>query len=134
MTTEAPITHFRKFRDMNCKDGFSHDLWKQFAEMGFTGILVPEAQGGLGLGHIEAGIVLEEIGRNLSPSPFLSTSVAAVAALKAADKAHARSLVPRHHRGRDGDRPRHRRRRQAPARGDRDEGRALRQWLQADRP
>jgi alkylation response protein AidB-like acyl-CoA dehydrogenase len=87
MKTEAPVTHFRKYRDMECKDGFSHDLWKQFAEMGFTGILIPEAEGGLGMGHIEAGIVLEEIGRNLSPSPFLSTSVAAVEALKAADKA-----------------------------------------------
>ncbi len=87
MATEAPPAHFRKYRDMNCKDGFSHDLWKQFAEMGFTGILIPEADGGMGMGHVEAGIVLEEIGRNLSPSPFLSTSVAAVEALKAADKA-----------------------------------------------
>jgi alkylation response protein AidB-like acyl-CoA dehydrogenase len=87
MKTEAPTAHFRKFRDMNCKDGFSHDLWKQFAEMGFTGILVPEDQGGLGLGHVEAGIVLEEMGRNLSPSPFLTTSVAGVEALKAADAA-----------------------------------------------
>ncbi len=87
MKTEAPTTHFRKYRDMECKDGFSHDLWKQFAEMGFAGILIPESDGGMGMGHIEAGIVLEEIGRNLSPSPFLSTSVAAVTALKHADKA-----------------------------------------------
>jgi len=84
---EAPTTHFRKFRDMGCKDGFSHALWKQFAEMGFTGMLIPEADGGLGMGHVEAGVVLEEIGRNLTPSPFLTTSVAAVTALKAADKA-----------------------------------------------
>jgi alkylation response protein AidB-like acyl-CoA dehydrogenase len=54
--------------------------------MGFTGILIPEEEGGLGLGHIEAGIVLEEIGRNLSPSPFLTTSVSAVEALKSAGK------------------------------------------------
>jgi alkylation response protein AidB-like acyl-CoA dehydrogenase len=87
MASEAPVAHFREFRDKDCKDGFSHALWKQFAEMGFTGILIAEADGGLGLGHVEAGIVLEEIGRNLSPSPFLSTSVAAVEALKAADKA-----------------------------------------------
>ncbi len=87
MKSETPVAHFRKFRDMECKDGFSHDLWKQFAEMGFTGILIPEAEGGLGMGHIEAGIVLEEIGRNLSPSPFLSTAIGAVEALKAADKA-----------------------------------------------
>jgi alkylation response protein AidB-like acyl-CoA dehydrogenase len=87
MKSEAPVAHLRKYRDMNCKDGFGHALWKQFAEMGFTGILIPEDDGGLGMGHIEAGIVLEEIGRNLTPSPFLSTSVVAVEALKAADKA-----------------------------------------------
>jgi alkylation response protein AidB-like acyl-CoA dehydrogenase len=72
----------RKYRDMGCKDGFGHALWKQFGEMGFTGILIGEADGGMGLGHVEAGIVLEEIGRNLSPSPFLITAVAVVEALK----------------------------------------------------
>ena len=80
----APAAHFREFRDMQCKDGFSHGLWKQFSEMGFTGLLIPEEEGGLGLGHIEAGIILEQVGRNLSPSPFLTTSVAGVEALKAA--------------------------------------------------
>jgi len=49
--------------------------------MGFTGILIGEDDGGLGLGHVEAGVVLEEIGRNLSPSPFLTTAVAGVSAL-----------------------------------------------------
>jgi alkylation response protein AidB-like acyl-CoA dehydrogenase len=94
MLAEAPVAHLRKYRDMDCKDGFSHDLWKQFAEMGFTGILIPEADGGMGMGHIEAGIVLEEIGRNLSPSPFLTTSVVAVEALKMADKAMRERWFP----------------------------------------
>jgi len=71
-----------RHRDMNCKDGFGHALWREFGELGFTGILVDEADGGLGLGPVEAGIVLEEIGRNLTPSPFLITAVAAVEALK----------------------------------------------------
>ena len=79
---QAPVRHLRELRDSANPDGFSRDLWKQFAEMGFTGILIGEDQGGLGLGHVEAGVVLEEIGRNLSPSPFLSTAVAAVEALK----------------------------------------------------
>lgn len=78
----APVSHLRALRDGDDATGFSRDLWKQFAEMGFTGILIPESEGGLGLGHVEAGIVLEEIGRNLSPSPFLTTAVAAVAALQ----------------------------------------------------
>ena len=78
----APVRHLRALRDAKDPTGFSRDLWKQFAEMGLTGILIPEASGGLGLGHVEAGVVLEEIGRNLTPSPFLSTAVAAVEALK----------------------------------------------------
>jgi len=41
-----------------------------------------EADGGLGMGNVEAGIVLEEIGRNLTPSPFLTSSVLAASALK----------------------------------------------------
>ncbi|WP_126176454.1 acyl-CoA dehydrogenase family protein [Tsuneonella rigui] len=76
----------RHWRDRECKDGFGHDLWKQMAEMGFTGIIVPEADGGLGMGHVEAGIVLEEIGRNLTPSPFLTSSVMAATALAAANE------------------------------------------------
>ncbi|WP_408588013.1 acyl-CoA dehydrogenase family protein [Novosphingobium sp.] len=71
----------RHYRDINCKDGFGHALWKQFAEMGLTGMLAAEADGGLGLGHVEAGAVLKQIGRNLTPSPFLTTSVMGVTAL-----------------------------------------------------
>lgn len=88
----APVSHLRALRDANDAAGFSRDLWTQFAEMGFTGILIPEADGGLGLGHVEAGVVLEEIGRNLSPSPFLTTAVAAVEALKGT--AHAAQHFP----------------------------------------
>ena len=47
----APVKHLRELRDTNNADGFSRELWKSFAEMGFTGILIPEAEGGLGLGH-----------------------------------------------------------------------------------
>lgn len=85
----APVSHLRSLRDADDPTGFSRDLWKQFAEMGFTGILVGEDHGGMGLGHVEAGVVLEEIGRNLSPSPFLATAVAAVEALKGSAQANA---------------------------------------------
>ncbi|MFO1254829.1 MAG: acyl-CoA dehydrogenase [Sphingomonadaceae bacterium] len=85
MADEGNIAkQLRHYRDMNCKDGFGHGLWKQFAELGLTGVLVAEADGGLGMGHVEAGIVLEEIGRNLTPSPFLTSSVMAATALGAA--------------------------------------------------
>ncbi|MEM6266631.1 MAG: acyl-CoA dehydrogenase family protein [Pseudomonadota bacterium] len=83
MAEEGSIAkQLRHYRDGNCPDGFGHKLWHQFAEMGFTGMLVSEEDGGLGLGHVEAGIVLEEIGRNLTPSPFLTSSVLAATALR----------------------------------------------------
>ena len=83
MANEGSIEkQLRHWRDRDCPDGFGHELWKQFAEMGFTGILVDEDHGGLGMGHVEAGIVLEEIGRNLTPSPFLTSSVLAATALR----------------------------------------------------
>ena len=64
----------RHWRDSGCSDGFGTDLWKQFGELGLTGIAIPESHGGLGLGATEAALVLEEIGRNLTPSPFLATA------------------------------------------------------------
>jgi alkylation response protein AidB-like acyl-CoA dehydrogenase len=83
MAEEGAIKkQLRHWRDTHCTDGFGHEFWKQFAELGLTGIMIPEKQGGAGLGSVEAGVVLEEIGRNLTPSPFLTTAVAAVRALE----------------------------------------------------
>lgn len=82
MAEEGSIAkQLRHWRDIGCEDGFGHALWKQFAEMGFTGMLVAQSDGGLGMGHVEAGIVLEQIGRNLTPSPFLTSAVIAATAL-----------------------------------------------------
>ena len=82
----------RHWRDTGCTDGYGTDLWKQFAELGLTGICIPENQGGLGLGAVEAALVLEEIGRNLTPSPFLTTAVTAVRAIEGT--AHAERWYP----------------------------------------
>lgn len=81
ISDKAPVSHLRQLRDSKDATGFSRELWKSFAEMGFTGLLVPENFGGSGLGCVEAGVVMEEIGRTLMPSPFLSTAVLAASAL-----------------------------------------------------
>jgi alkylation response protein AidB-like acyl-CoA dehydrogenase len=81
ISDEAPVSHLRQLRDAKDATGFSRGLWRTFAEMGFSGLLVPESFGGSGLGCVEAGIVTEEIGRTLMPSPFLSTAVLAASAL-----------------------------------------------------
>jgi len=82
----------RHWRDTGCSDGFGTGLWKRFAELGLTGICIPESGGGMGLGATEAALVLEEIGRNLTPSPFLTTAVAAARAIEST--AHAERWFP----------------------------------------
>ena len=81
ISDKAPVAHLRSLRDNKDATGFSRELWTTFAEMGFSGLLVPDQFGGSGLGCVEAGIVMEEIGRTLMPSPFLATSVLAASAL-----------------------------------------------------
>ncbi len=81
ISDKAPVSHLRQLRDAKDTTGFSRELWREFAEMGFSGLLVPEAFGGSGLGCVEAGIVMEEIGRTLMPSPYLATGVLAASAL-----------------------------------------------------
>jgi alkylation response protein AidB-like acyl-CoA dehydrogenase len=78
---KAPVSHLRHLRDTRDATGFSRELWSAFAEMGLSGLIVPEEFGGSGLGCVEAGVVMEEIGRTLMPSPFLSTAVLAATAL-----------------------------------------------------
>ena len=93
MADEGAIAkQLRHWRDIQCKDGFGHGLWKQFAELGLTGIFIPEEHGGLGLGATESALVLEEIGRNLTPSPFLATAVVGARAIE--DTAHAERWYP----------------------------------------
>src|SRR4030088_854901 len=81
ISDKAPVSHLRQLRDAKDEIGFPRDVWKAFAEIGFAGLLVPENFGGSGLGCVEAGGVMEEIGRTLMPSPFLSTAVLAASAL-----------------------------------------------------
>ncbi|MBB3764253.1 acyl-CoA dehydrogenase family protein [Sphingomicrobium lutaoense] len=83
MADEGRIeTQLRHWRDKGCPDGFGHGLWERFGQLGLSGILIPESAGGSGLGQVEANVVLEEIGRNLTPSPFLTTAVTAVRAIE----------------------------------------------------
>jgi acyl-CoA dehydrogenase len=93
---KAPVAHLRQLRDGRDATGFSRELWAAFAEMGLCGLMVPQEHGGQGLGHVEAGIVMEEIGRNLTPSPFLSTALLAATALaRAGSAAQRQEHLPR---------------------------------------
>jgi len=91
ISDKAPVTHLRKLRDERDASGFSRELWATFTEMGFAGLLIPEEHGGSGLGAVEAGVIMEEIGRTLMPSPFFSTAVLAASALMRAGSAAQQS-------------------------------------------
>jgi len=91
ISDKAPVSHLRHLRDSKDATGFSRELWKSFAEMGFSGLLIAEEFGGSGLGFVEAGVVMEEIGRTLMPSPFLSTAVLAASALSRGGSAAQKS-------------------------------------------
>ena len=91
----APVTALRALRDSNDADGFSRELWKEMAELGWVGAALPEDFGGSGLGFAELGIVREECGRTLVASPFLSTSVLGASAMElAGTEAQRKELIP----------------------------------------
>ena len=77
----APVSHLRELRDSDNKSGYAKELWTEMVEMGWTAILVPEQYGGLEYGYSGLGILLEESGRKLTPSPLLSTCMMGVTAL-----------------------------------------------------
>ena len=69
----SSLRRIRALRDAKDPDGFSRDLWKQIAALGWLGIPFAEADGGLGLGLKDLALVLEEFGKGLMPEPLLST-------------------------------------------------------------
>jgi len=75
---------------------FDEGLWKAIGEMGWTGTAIPEAYGGLGLGHLELCVIAEELGRSLAPVPFSSTVyLAAEAIMLAGTEEQKQAYLPR---------------------------------------
>ncbi len=81
LAEKAPVAALRELRDAEDATGYSAALWQEMAEMGWAGIAVDEAFGGLGYGYLGLGLVLEQMGRNLSASPLQSTVLVAATAI-----------------------------------------------------
>lgn len=77
LAEKATVAHLRALRDSDSDRGFSDDVWKEMAQMGWAGIAIDEEFGGLGYGYTGLGLVLEQVGRNLSASPLQSTVLVA---------------------------------------------------------
>ncbi|WEJ99899.1 MAG: acyl-CoA/acyl-ACP dehydrogenase [Candidatus Sphingomonas phytovorans] len=90
---EAPVGAFRRMRDAAPAAGYDAAAWAEMSQMGWAGIVVPEAFGGSEFGYLSLGLVLEQLGRNLAASPLASTAAAATAiVLGGSDAARAEWL------------------------------------------
>lgn len=91
----APVSALRELRDEGNEAAYSSGLWQEMAEMGFSGLLVDEENGGTGFGYVGAGVVAEAMGKNLSASPFFASTVVAASLIKAAGNDEQRKrLLP----------------------------------------
>ncbi len=86
-----------RVRELMATDtGHDADIWAELAAMGLLGLLVPEDFGGAGAGHVEMGIVMEEMGRALLGGPFFSTAVLTTQLLAASgDDDEQATILPR---------------------------------------
>lgn len=78
---QSPISAFRAMRDSGNPLGFDERAWKDQVEMGWSGVIIPEAYGGSDLGFVSFGLILEEMGRTLTATPLLASGLAAASAI-----------------------------------------------------
>jgi alkylation response protein AidB-like acyl-CoA dehydrogenase len=98
LARETPPAYVRAMIDDD--RGFTHDWWSAVADLGWLGVLVPESEGGAGLGLLDLVILQEEMGRLPLPGPFLSSAVSAtLAAVHLGDTELQRQLASGARRG-----------------------------------
>ncbi|HAC80474.1 MAG: acyl-CoA dehydrogenase [Candidatus Binatia bacterium] len=93
IAANAPLTQLRKLRDSNDDLGFSRELWKEMAQLGWVGLAEEEAYGGSGLGAAELGILFEECGRTLAATPMLSTAVLGAGCIRLGGSSEIKSEI-----------------------------------------
>ena len=92
---ENPVAAWRKVRAEKPAEGYSADVWNTMAEMGWAGIVIPEEHGGSDFGWMSAGLVVEELGKNLAASPLIATTMAASAIVLGGSEEQKAKWLPR---------------------------------------
>ncbi|MCI0778004.1 MAG: acyl-CoA/acyl-ACP dehydrogenase [Chloroflexi bacterium] len=82
LSTESPLSAAREMEAS--EDGFSRELWKKMADLGWLGLPHSEDVGGAGMGSVELVVLAKELGRTLCPSPYIQTVILAGGAIAAA--------------------------------------------------
>jgi alkylation response protein AidB-like acyl-CoA dehydrogenase len=92
---QAPVAVLRKIRDTKDPLGYPKELWQSMVELGWAGMAIPEAFGGFEFGYSGLGIVLEETGRTLVPTPLVSTVLLSATAINLlGSEAQKSTLLP----------------------------------------
>jgi alkylation response protein AidB-like acyl-CoA dehydrogenase len=78
-SNESPVNAWRKVRDADDGIGYDAAVYGEMAQMGWSGIIVPEAFGGSEFGWLSLGLVIEELGKTLTASPLAASAAAASA-------------------------------------------------------
>lgn len=89
---KSPISAVRA--ELETEAGYDAQLWQEMANLGWTGVTVPEALGGAGLGVGALVPVIERMGRAMLGTPLISTSLAIQLLLRAASSQQVERLVP----------------------------------------
>ena len=82
LAVEAPNEYVRRMAEHD-DAGVTPEVWRKIVDLGWTGLLVPESAGGLGLGVVDAVVVQEEMGRAVFPGPYFSSAILATLAARA---------------------------------------------------
>jgi alkylation response protein AidB-like acyl-CoA dehydrogenase len=93
LTTECPKTLVRKLEQS--EEGYSPEVWKKMAELGWMGLIIPEEYGGMGYTFQDLVVLLEEIGRNILPGPLIATITSTFAILEAGTEEQKKELLPK---------------------------------------
>jgi alkylation response protein AidB-like acyl-CoA dehydrogenase len=96
VTEQAPVQKFRAMRDSGVPTCFTPATWEAIVELGWPGILVPEAHGGADMGYLTMGILLEETGRQLTASPLVASALVGATVIRlAGSEAQQRQWLPK---------------------------------------
>jgi alkylation response protein AidB-like acyl-CoA dehydrogenase len=97
LTTECPKTLVREIE--KSEKGYSPELWKKMAGLGWMGLVIPEEYEGMGYTFQDFTILLEEAGRNILPGPLLATVISTFPILEAGTDAQKKEFLPKIARG-----------------------------------
>lgn len=93
LATECPKDLVRQM--VKDEKGYTPELWKKMAELGWMGLIIPEEYGGIGGSFLDVVVLLEEMGRACLPGPFFSSLIGTLAILEAGNEPQKKELLPK---------------------------------------